>query len=395
MLRRLLNPFVIVLSLIVIAGYSYLASSIAESTAFRITLILPFFLVWIVPVRYWVNDRESKGLWDDLIHYLSYLSMGWLNFLIALTLARDVLQVAATWLHASTLQLLLQDVGTEPLVIGSFIAMVFGMLAAIRGPKVRHVDIVIDGLDAALDGFRIVQISDLHARPTIGRRYVQSIVAMTNSLKPDLIALTGDLVDGSVPRLTAALAPFADFESKFGSFLVLGNHEYYAGAQPWIAHFKSLKLNVLLNESVTINANGATLLIGGVIDPAATLYEPGSAPRPDLAIANIQATPGRGVFRLLLAHNPKIAAKAAASGFDLQLSGHTHAGQFFPWTLAVHMVHAPHVAGLSRQGPMWVYVSAGTGTWGPPIRLGTATELTVLHLVKREDRLTRGKSAAG
>jgi hypothetical protein len=133
---------------------------------------------------------------------------------------------------------------------------------------------------------------------------------------------------------------------------------------------------VLLNEHAMIARNGASLLVGGVIDPAARLSDPTQTPRPDLAAAP-EAGP---VFRLLLAHNPKLAPLAEQAGFDLQLSGHTHAGQFFPWTLAVRLIHAPHVAGLSRCGRLTVYVSAGTGTWGPPVRFGTAPELTLLTL---------------
>jgi predicted MPP superfamily phosphohydrolase len=123
---------------------------------------------------------------------------------------------------------------------------------------------------------------------------------------------------------------------------------------------------------------GSRIVVGGVLDPAARLSNPHEAPRPDIA-----AAPDAGpAFRLLLAHNPKVAPLAEKAGFDLQLSGHTHAGQFFPWTLAIHLVHAPHVAGLSRRGRMWVYVSAGTGTWGPPVRFGTEPELTLLRLVR-------------
>ena len=135
---------------------------------------------------------------------------------------------------------------------------------------------------------------------------------------------------------------------------------------------------MLRNEHVTIERGAAQLLIGGVIDFAARMSDPQARPRPDLA-ANGDASPA---FRLLLAHNPKIAPLAEQAGFDLQLSGHTHAGQMFPFTLAVRAVHAPHVAGLSREGRMWVYVSAGTGSWGPPVRFGTRTELTHLRLVR-------------
>ena len=222
-----------------------------------------------------------------------------------------------------------------------------------------------------------MQISDLHASPTIRLAYVQRVVDMTKALAPDLIALTGDIVDGSVPRLAGHVAPLEALASGDRAFFVLGNHDYYSGAGPWTAHFEAMGFRVLRNAHVTIACGAARLLIGGVIDFAARMSDPDARPRPDLATDGA----ARPAFRLLLAHNPKIAPLAEQAGFDLQLSGHTHAGQFFPWTFVIRWVHGPHAAGLSRRGRMWVYVSAGTGTWGPPVRLGTTPELTLLRLV--------------
>ena len=235
----------------------------------------------------------------------------------------------------------------------------------------------MEGLAPDLDGLRIVQISDLHAGPTMRLAYVQRVVDMTKELAPDLIALTGDIVDGSVPRLALHVAPLEALASGDRAFFVLGNHDYYSGAGPWTAHFEAMGFRVLRNAHVTIARGAARLLIGGVIDFAARMSDPDARPRPDLATDG----DARPAFRLLLAHNPKIAPLAEQAGFDLQLSGHTHAGQFFPWTFVIHLVHGPHAAGLSRRGRLWVYVSAGTGTWGPPVRLGTTPELTLLRLV--------------
>jgi predicted MPP superfamily phosphohydrolase len=261
--------------------------------------------------------------------------------------------------------------------VAALAAIGVGALAAVRGPYVRRVDIPVEGLAPELDGFRIVQISDLHAGPTMRLAYVQRVVDMTQALAPDLIALTGDMVDGSVPRLAGHVAPLRALTSGDRAFFVLGNHDYYSGAAPWTAHFEAMGFRVLRNAHVTIARGAARLLIGGVIDFAARMSDPDARPRPDLATDG----DGRPAFRLLLAHNPKIAPLAEQAGFDLQLSGHTHAGQFFPWTFVIHWVHGPHAAGLSRRGRLWVYVSAGTGTWGPPVRLGTRPELTLLRLV--------------
>ena len=192
------------------------------------------------------------------------------------------------------------------------------------------------------------------------------------------------LVDGGAPAVfwgalaTLGLGALAGLTSREGSYLVLGNHDYYSGAGSWVTRFEMLGMQVLRNEHRTIVRGQARLVIGGVVDPAVRLSDPLQAPRPDLASA---PEVGRA-FRLLLAHNPKLAPLAEQAGFELQLSGHTHAGQFFPWTLAVRLAHAPHVSGLSRCGRLWVYVSARTGSWGPPVRLGTRPELTLVRLVR-------------
>ena len=183
-------------------------------------------------------------------------------------------------------------------------------------------------------------------------------------MNADLVVLTGDIVDGPVAKLRDHVAPL-DALKNAHRFLILGNHEYYSGVGPWVEHFRSLGLDVLLNTYRTVEHQGAPVHIGGVVDPAGNSI--GKGPKPDEALGPA------GTLRILLAHNPKLAPLAAPLGFDLMLSGHTHAGQFFPWNLAVRMVHAPHVVGLSREGRMQVYVNPGTGSWGPPIRLGTRT----------------------
>lgn len=377
-MRRLLSPLVLTVSVILWAAYGYVAWRLGVTPAVRWALAVPFVAIWTVPVIYWAFERESTSRVDDLLHATAYLCMGWVSFLVLLTLARDALLGATIWPAAtSPAHNFLAGTGVSLVFAGSFAALGIGAAGALRGPKLRQIDIPVADLAPGLVGLRIALISDLHVGPTIGYRYVGRVVRMANELAPDLIALTGDIVDGSVERLARHVAPLADLRPREMAFLVLGNHDYYSGAGPWIAHFRSLGLRVLLNEHASMRRGGARLIVGGVTDPAERRFDPRLGPRPDLASAPAE---GRA-FRLLLAHNPSLAPLAEKAGFDLQLSGHTHAGQFFPWTLAVRLVHSHHVAGLSRQGRMWVYVSAGTGSWGPPIRFGTETELTLLRLV--------------
>lgn len=375
-MRRLLSPFFLVLTALVVGLYAYAAARLADGALARVALAVPFALVWVVPIVYWGLGREKHGRFDDLLHAAAYVSMGWVNFLVLALLARDLLQWSAwlsgvagpyEWLRAN---------GTPLVLGGAAAALGLGIVAARAGPRVTRVRVPLEGLDPRLDGFRIAQISDLHVGPTIGGAYVRRVVERANALAADAVVLTGDIVDGSVERLAAHVAPLAELEPRDRRWLVLGNHDVYAGPREWTARFRALGLRVLMNEHETVRHRGAELLIGGVTDPALRAYGAELGPRPDLA-AGTGTTPA---LRILLAHNPKLAPLAARAGFDLQLSGHTHAGQFFPWTLAVKAVHAPHVSGLSRLDRMWVYVSAGTGTWGPPVRLGTRTELTLLEL---------------
>ncbi len=378
-MTRLLQPFVLVVTALLALAYAYLAARLAAAPWQHAALAVPFVLVWIVPVVYWGGTRKREGVLDLVLHQASYLSMALISFLLVLTLARDVLLVATFAAGLDRAHAMVDQAGA-PVVLGAaLVAMAIGAAAALRGPHVKEVDIAVPGLHRDLDGYRIAQISDLHIGPTIGRRYVERVVALTEGLAPDLVALTGDMVDGPVAALAPHVAPLGRIAASGRAFFVLGNHDCYAGAERWLAHWRNAGMRVLLNGSDTVQKGAARMLVGGVVDPAFALSQPGAVPRADLAA---QGADGAD-FRLLLAHNPRIAPHAARAGFDLQISGHTHAGQFFPWTLAIHLVHAPHVAGLSREGRMQVYVSAGTGTWGPPVRFGTSPELTLIRLVRR------------
>lgn len=250
-----------------------------------------------------------------------------------------------------------------------------GFKQAIRGPRVREVLVPVRGLPPGLRGLRIAQISDLHVGPTIRRRQVERVVARTLALSPDLIAVTGDLADGTPERLEEAVAPLARLRAPLGAYYVTGNHEYYWGAPEWIAKVRALGLTPLLNENRVVSRGGASLLVGGVPDEQGGLFVPGHAPDQERAAA----TAAGADFRLLLAHRPDGAAAAARAGFDLQLSGHTHGGQFFPASLFIGLFHR-YARGLDRAGRMWIHVNPGTGYWGPPHRFAVPSEITLLTL---------------
>jgi uncharacterized protein len=372
-MKRLLQPFVVVVTVLLGAAYAYAAARLASGPWGAGLLAIPFVLIWIVPVLYWSRDRDREESWlDQAAHQASYLSMAWVSFVLVLTLARDVALLLSSAPPFGRAYAVVAQAGVPAVLVASVLAVAIGALIALRGPGVEQVEVRVPGLHPDLEGFRIVQISDLHVGRTIRRAYVERVAERSRALAPDLVALTGDLVDGPVERLASQVAPLAALTEGGRAFFVLGNHDCYSGAGAWIAHFRGMGMRVLLNEHAVVRKGAATLLIGGVVDPAYRERRPA---------ISLEGAP-KADFRLLLAHNPKLAPLGADAGFDLQLSGHTHAGQFFPWTLAVRLVHAPHVAGLSREGRMQVYVSAGTGSWGPPVRFGTSPEITLIRLAR-------------
>jgi predicted MPP superfamily phosphohydrolase len=247
---------------------------------------------------------------------------------------------------------------------------------AARAPEVVRLRVPIARLPAAFEGFRIVQWSDLHAGPLIRRAFVEDLVQRTNALGADVVAITGDLVDGDVPTLAGAVAPLAGLRARDGVFLTTGNHEYYVGVEQWLEHLPTLGVRVLRNERVAVERGGTHLDVAGVDDASAGRW-PGHGADPDRALSG--RDPARPV--VLLAHQPKQVHDARRLGVDLVLSGHTHGGQIFPFGLFVRLVQ-PAVKGLHRFGDTWLYVSRGTGFWGPPMRLANPAEITVVELVR-------------
>jgi predicted MPP superfamily phosphohydrolase len=256
-------------------------------------------------------------------------------------------------------------------------ATLFGTRRALALSNVvtEKVDVPLTRLPRALDGFRIVQLSDLHIGPTLGKEWLEGIVHRANKLEPDIIVITGDLVDGDVETLRPEVAPLAKLAAKQGVFFCTGNHEYYSGAVSWCAEVQRLGIRVLRNERVSIGNGEASFDLAGVDDYSAKGMAPGHGPDLQRALA------GRDQSRelVLLAHQPRHIHQAAEAGVGLQLSGHTHGGQIWPWHYLIYL-QQPYVSGLvNHQGTM-LYVSQGTGFWGPPIRIGSRCEISQITL---------------
>ena len=327
--------------------------------------------------------RVARGALADRLAWVGLLCMGLFSSLLVLTALRDVL-LAAVWVAAtlgwSPAQALLPGLRADSAVLvplAALLVTVLGFWNARRTARVVRVDVPVAALPAALEGFTVAQITDIHVGPTIKQHYLQAIVRKVNALEADMVAITGDLVDGKVHELADHVAPLAQLRSRHGSFFVTGNHEYYSGAHAWMAELRRLGVRVLMNEHVVLQQNQAAVVLAGVADFHADRFDPSHRSDPHAAIAGAPLDAG---VRLLLAHQPRSAFEAAKAGFDVQLSGHTHGGQFWPWNLFVPL-QQPFTAGLRRLQDLWVYTSRGTGYWGPPKRFGAPSEITLLRLV--------------
>ena len=336
-----------------------------------------------------VARRVAAAPLADRLSWAGLVCMGLFSSLLVLTLLRDaslgVLWLGGGWLLDGDLRVPWRNASAQAVPVLGTLVTLMGFFNARRTAAVVRVDVPIKGLAPQWQGFTLAQISDIHVGPTIKRGYLRRIVERVNALEADVVAITGDLVDGRVSELAAHVAPLADLRSRHGTFFVTGNHEYYSGADAWITELRRLGLTVLLNQHVVIappgdgsrGPRGAALVLAGVTDFGAGQFD--AAQRSD-PVAALRGAPLDAAVKVLLAHQPRSAPAAAQAGFDVQLSGHTHGGQFYPWNLFVRL-QQPFTAGLQKWQNLWVYTSRGTGYWGPPKRFGAPSEITQVRLV--------------
>ncbi|KAG0773195.1 hypothetical protein G6F22_015082 [Rhizopus arrhizus] len=252
----------------------------------------------------------------------------------------------------------------------------YGVSQGMVVPKPRQIDVAIKDLPAAFDGYRVLQLTDIHASRLLTGDWVRRVVEQSNALKPDLIVITGDLIDGSVEARRDDARPLADLHAPDGVIAITGNHEYYAQYQDWMQAFRALHMQVLENSHLQVRRGEAALTIAGVTDPVAARY---GLPLPDLDAALAGADPSAPV--ILLDHRPRNAREAAARGVTLQLSGHTHGGQIIGMDQLVKRANGGYVSGRYEVDGMTLYVSNGAGLWaGFPARIGVPSEITLLTL---------------
>lgn len=354
----------------------------------------------LAPISMLMRRTSTVGPFYTVLQWLTYLGMGAFTLLLVLMLLKDLswliyrtvnkthrkkAQKAAASADESSAQpetvedparrIFITNTLNASVVSAAALGTSYGVYEARRLPRILEVDVPIDGLEPGLDGFRIVQLSDIHVGPTIRRKMFERIVETTNELKPDLIAITGDLVDGLVSSLWKDAEPITHLKAPHGVFFCTGNHEYYWDGPAWCKKLIENGINVLNNEHRIVEHNGSKLLIAGCTDYTAEKHVPEHKSDPEAAIANAPAHNAS----ILLAHQPRSIFAAVRAGFDLQLSGHTHGGQFWPWNMVIGLFH-PFSVGLDKLEKTWIYVSRGTGYWGPPMRIGAPSEITVITL---------------
>lgn len=382
--------FLLFLFLLLALMYGYVALRMANALpvpdGLKRSLKIWLVLCWLLsPLPIWLRTHAYEGAWVDVLSWFVYLNMGFFSLLFVAGLLLELLQLTHHFWrkgkpeaqgHAGRDRRAFMRSSMHAGVFAATGSMTgLGVGNVIAGPVVKEVQVPVRGLPDALQSLRIVQITDMHVGPTVKRAYVQDVVDQVNTLDADLVVVTGDMVDGTVHHLQHDVAPLADIQARYGKFFITGNHEYYSGVLDWLAEMQRLGFTTLLNEHAVITHEGHSLLLAGVTDYRAHQYLPEHASDPHKAIEGAPDV----AAKLLLAHQPKSVFEAARAGYDLQISGHTHGGQYYPWTFVARLAN-PYVQGLHLHEGMWIYVSPGTGYWGPPVRLGTRAEISLIRL---------------
>ena len=373
--------FFIIFSTILFSMYSYVGWRLVWTLEILLSykIILTFFLSFfyfllITNFIFRFNNIENNLI--QIISWVSYTALGTISLLFFLQISVDIITIIKAQIirnntfdpkRRAFINLSIKG------IIGTLgaVGTIWGMYNAIKTPTVKNVQIPIGNLSKKLKNIRMVQISDLHVSTMITDKFVQKVATKIKTLNPDILFFTGDAADGSVKSYGHYMKPLEDIKPKYGKYFVTGNHEYYSDMNGWLRLIENIGFKILINESQNILIGNATIMITGIPDRTGKYFSKfhttdmekavGGMPKPDL--------------KILLAHQPKDIEYATKYNFDLQLSGHTHGGQYFPFSFLVQMAN-PYLKGLHKKGNTWIYINQGTGYWGPPMRIGTEPEIT-------------------
>jgi uncharacterized protein len=389
--------FLITATILVLLGFVYLGHRLVAPVwplpvRLAIWIILGSMianLLWL-PFKRWQRPQKG-GAFTKLLEASAYNLMGLLSLLLLFTalseFVRFIFGVLPEAWQVSTIVALPRGFtidSTLAILIATLALLYFmwGRVTVARGPRYRFVKLVFPLHEKlrrrprfkkhkhSTEKIRIAQISDLHIGRAIKKPYVAKVVEKINAASADFACFTGDIGDGNLATLVDDAAPLADIKTKHGTYYIPGNHEYYWGMQSWLAEFKKLKFKAVINRGETIDIAGTKVFVSGVSDPTAARFAEELPKIPDREKSDLA---------ILLAHQPIFAKSALEKKYDLMLSGHTHGGQYIPWSWVVHLVYR-FASGLYRFGKMLVYVNDGTGYWGAPVRIGTRLEITILDI---------------
>ena len=378
--------FLLIFSAVLFVVYAYVGLRFVMTldimSSYKYLLCFTLFVFYCFPIIgiiLYFNKIENNL--STLIHWLGYTGLGFVSLLFFIQAGADLLSLLKSLFakghsfdphRRAFLGLSAKTIMGSIAGLGS----IWGMYNATKEPVIKRVEIKIDGLPESLKGFRMAQITDLHVGSMITGKFVKTVTRKIKELNADMLFFTGDAADGSVQSYGKHLQSLAEINPKYGKYFVTGNHEYYSDMNGWLQLIEGLGFKILVNESQNIIVNDATIMITGIPDRGGGHFSSFHKTNMKKAVGGMNPSD----LKILLAHQPKDVEHALKYGFDLQLSGHTHGGQYFPFSLLVQLAH-PFIKGLHKRKNTWIYINQGTGYWGPPLRIGTEPEITEITLV--------------
>jgi len=370
--------FIIALLILLLMSFYVVTSLLGRDKLFPYAMLVFGLMVMAFIARISISVVDYNSLLKAFA-WVGYTVIGVMSILFCVAILKDTLSFfEARWSRESVSpdrRLFFSKSAGAAMAFATLPVSGYGVHSALSEPEIKRVVIEKRNLPSALEGFKIVQLTDIHLGPTIGEDVLRDLVGRVNRIDPDIVLITGDLVDGAAGIIKSYVRPLADLETEV--FFVSGNHEYYSGWKEWGKVLKDLGVIVLDNSSHVLESCNGRVQIAGVPDTSSGNF--------GFEAPNIEKAKGHGNydFSILMSHRPEIADDVAKFGFDLQVSGHTHGGQYFPWNVAIHLFHK-YVKGLYEIKDMKLYVSQGTAYWGPPMRIGTEAEITEFILTSRK-----------
>ena len=329
-----------------------------------------------MPLIFWSEEGRKLTHRYPFIMKFSFYSMSYFSALIAFVGVRDFVAFFIQFYQVEWMEIIYSKQITYWILFVSWIILLWSWRNVQMGAQVVERKLTDPRLPQEMSGLRILQISDLHISHFVSYDFVQNVVDLSVQQKPDLVFLTGDIIDGNVEQLKPQIELLSKLQARYGVFYVVGNHEYYSNVQDCIQAIQKIGIQVLANQFLTLQIENKKLMIAGLLDPAARMFQM-ELPH----FKNIQEDLKHHDYKMILIHQPHLATEAAKVGFDLQMSGHTHGGQFFPWNFMIRLAQK-YPKGFFKIQNMHLYVNQGTAYWGPAVRFGTHCEITVLKLIK-------------